>query len=46
MGIGQERLPTPNLQIDENVLKQTEMVIHDVRQNTMHACIKYKAYSD
>ena len=39
-------MPTPNSQIAEDVLKQTEMIFHDVRKNIMQAYIKYKAYYD
>ena len=46
MGNRPQRKPTPNSQIAEDVLKQTEMVFHDVRRNTMQAYIKYKAYDD
>ena len=42
-GIRPQRLATPNSQIAEDVLKQTEMIFHDVRKNTMQAYIKYKA---
>ena len=41
--MGIQRLCTPNSQIAEDVLKQTEMIFHDVRKNTMQAYIKYKA---
>ena len=43
MGIRPQRIPKPNSQIAENVLKQTEMIFHDVRKNTMQPYIKYKA---
>ena len=46
MGIRPQRIPTPNSQIAEDVLKQTEKVFHDVRKNTMQANIKYKAFYD
>ena len=39
---GPQRIPTPNSQISEDVLKQTEMIFHDVRKNTMPAYIEYK----
>ena len=45
-GIDPQRLPTPSSQIAEGVLKQTEMIFHDVRKNTMQAYIKNKAYYD
>ena len=43
MGICLQKIPTPNSQNAENVLKQTEMIFHDVRKDTMQAYIKYKA---
>ena len=46
MGIRPQRILTPNSQVAEDVLKQTEMIFHDVRKNTMQAYIKYKAYYD
>ena len=46
MGIRPQGIPTPNSQIPEDVLKQTEMIFHDVRKNTMTAFIKYKAFND
>ena len=46
MGIRPQKMPTPNSQIAEDVLKQTETIFHDVRKNTMQAYIKYKAYYD
>ena len=39
-------MPTPNSQTAEDVLKQTEVIFHDVRKNKMQAYIKYKAYYD
>ena len=39
-------MPTPTSQIVEDVLKQTEMIFHDVRKNTMQAYTKYKAFFD
>ena len=41
-----QRIPTPNSQAAENVIKRTELIFHDVRKNTMQAYIKYKAYYD
>ena len=41
-----QKSPTPKSQIAEDVLKQTEMIYHDVRKNTMQAYLKYKAYND
>ena len=46
MSIRPQRIPTPKSQIAEDVLKQTQMVFHDVRKNTMQAYIKYKEYYD
>ena len=46
MGIRPQKMPTPNSQIAEDVLKQTEMIFHDVRKDIMQAYIKYKAYYD
>ena len=46
MGISPHRIPTPNSQIAEDVLKQTERIFHDVRKNTMQAYVKSKAYVD
>ena len=43
MGIRPQTIPRPNLQIAENVLKQTEMIFNYGRKNTMQAYIKYKA---
>ena len=40
MGIRPRRIHTPNSQIAEYVLKQTEMIFHDVQKNTMQAYIK------
>ena len=44
MGIHPQKMPSPNSQIAIDVLKQTKMIFHDVRKNTMEAYIKYKAY--
>ena len=46
MGIRPQKMPSPNSQIAEGVLKQTEMIFHDIRKNTMQVYIKYKAYYD
>ena len=37
-------LPAPDSRIAQDFLKQTEMIFHDGRKNTMQAYIKYKAY--
>ena len=42
-GISPQRRPTPNSQIAEHVLKQKEMIFHDVRKKTIQAYITYKA---
>ena len=46
MGNCPQRMPTPSSQIAEDVLKQTEMIFHDVRKNIMQAYIKKKAFCD
>ena len=46
MGVRPQRIRTPKSQIAEDVFKQTEMIFHDVRKDTMQAYIKYKAYYD
>ena len=46
MGIRPRKMPTPNSQIAEDVLKQTVMIFHGVRKNVMQAYIKYKAFYD
>ena len=46
MGTRPQKMPSPTSQNAEDVLKQTEMIFHDVRKNTMQAYIKYKAYYD
>ena len=46
MGIRPQKTPSSNSQIAEDVLKQTEMIFHDLRKNTMQAYIIYKAYYD
>ena len=46
MGIRPQKIPSPNSQTAEDVLKQTEKFFHDVRKNTMQAYIIYKAYYD
>ena len=43
MGIGPQEIPPPDSQIAQDVLEQTETIFQDVRKNTMHAYIKYKA---
>ena len=46
MGIHFQRIPTPNSQTAEDVFKQTEVAFHDIRDSTMQAYIKYKAFYD
>ena len=46
MGIRPQKIPSPDSQIAQNVLEQTETIFQDVRKNAMQAYIKYKAYSD
>ena len=46
MGIRPQKVPSPNSQIAQDVLEQTEMSFQDVRKNAMQAYIKYKAYYD
>ena len=43
LGIRPQTIPTTNSQIEKDVLKQSEMIFHDVRMNTMQAYFKYKA---
>ena len=44
MAIPPQKIHTPNSKNAEDVLKQTEIVFHDIRKNTMKAYITYKAY--
>ena len=46
IGIRPQSILTPNSQTAEDVLKQTEMIFYDVRNQTMQAYSKYKAYYD
>ena len=46
LGIRQQKISTPDLEIAQDVLEQTEMIIQDVRRNAMQAYIIYKAYYD
>ena len=46
MGIRPQRIPTPNSQMAEDVVKQRELIFHDVRKDTMQAYINYKTYYD
>ena len=40
MGIWQQKLSSPNYQIAQDVLEQTEMIIQDVRKNAMQSYIR------
>ena len=46
MGIRPQKNPSPDSQIAQYVLQQTETTFKDVRKNAMQAHIKYKAYYD
>ena len=46
MGIRPQKVPSPNSEIAQDVLEQTEAIFQDVRRNAMQAYIKYKAYYD
>ena len=46
MGICSQKIASPDTQIAQDVLEQTEMIFQDVRKNAMQAYIKYKAYHD
>ena len=46
MGIRPQKVPSPDSEIAQDVLEQTEMIFQDVRRNAMQAYIKYKAYYD
>ena len=43
MGIRRQKIPSPDSQIAQDVLEQTETIFQDVRRNAMQAYIKYKA---
>ena len=44
MGIRPQKTSSPDSEIAQDVLEQTEKIFQDVRRNTMQAYIKYKAY--
>ena len=44
MGICPQKIPSPDSEIAQDVLQQTEIIFQDVRRNAMQAYIKYKAY--
>ena len=46
IGIRPQKVPSPDSQIAQYVLEQTETILQDVRKNAMQAYIKYKAYYD
>ena len=46
MGIRPQKIPSPDSEIAQDVLEQTDMIFQDVRRNAMQAYIKYKAYYD
>ena len=46
MGIRPQKSPSPDSQIAQDVLEQTEMIFQDVRKNALQAYIKHKAYYD
>ena len=46
MGIRPQNIPSPDSEIAQDVLEQTEIIFQDVRRNAMQAYIKYKAYYD
>ena len=46
VGIRPQKIPSPDPEIAQNVLEQTEITFQDVRRNAMQAYIKYKAYYD
>ena len=46
MGIHPQKIPSPDPEIAQDVLEQTETIFQDVRRNAMQAYIKYKAYYD
>ena len=43
MGVRPQKNPSPDSQIAQDVLEQTEIIFQDVRKNAMQAYIKYKA---
>ena len=46
MGIRPQKISSPDSEIAQDVLEQTEMIFQDVIRNAMQAHIKYKAYYD
>ena len=43
MGIRPQKFHSPDSEIAQDVLEQTETIFQDVRRNAMQAYIKYKA---
>ena len=46
MGSSPQKVPSPDSQIAQDVLEQTETIFQDVRKNALRAYIKYKAFYD
>ena len=46
MGIRLQKIPSPDSQIAQDVLEQTDMIFRDVLRNAMQDYIKYTAYYD
>ena len=46
LGIRPQKIPSPDSEVAQDVLEQTEKIFQDVRRNAMLAFIKYKAYYD
>ena len=46
MGIRPKQIPSPDSEIAQDVLEQTEAIFQNVRRNSMQPYIKYKAYYD
>ena len=46
MGIRPQKTSSPDSEIAQDVLEQTEAIFQDVEKNAIQAYIKYKAYYD
>ena len=46
MGIRPQKINSPDSEITQDVLEQTEILFQDIRRNAMQAYIKYKAFYD
>ena len=46
MGILPQKIPSPDSEIAQDLLEQTETILQDVREKAMQGYIKYKAYYD